>query len=904
MTFSNQKPLPRSFLFFVCCFLAVMLIFIDGDQLDSAYTSYLGKTITRIDFTGNKFISNNEMLDLIHARPGFILTKDIVNEDIKKIYAQGSFSNVRLLAKNYKKGVAIEFILDERSYIEEIEFKGLDELTEKEVKDAILFQEEDIYSENLISESIAILQLQYEEKGFFNASIKVKVEPTEDKKGLKVSFLIDEGEEIKVIKITILGTRVLDPSDVLDSMELEEDGFLDDGKFKEETFEKDKENILAFMREKGFLDAQLLESSWKIIWLDETKEERGIEVTIRVQEGDKYFFNGYDIEWDPKAINQNTKKPLFKEDQLYALFEYTESDIGDVYNDTKIKNDGGIINYLYSQEGYIFTRVQPIRTTIVLSEANIKKWRASTVQKKYAKEGIDYYSLDALEEILKENPQAAGRKYIHTKFVISEGDKGFIEQIIIKGNEKTQDKVIRREILVREGQLFNAILVQRSRERIFNLQFFKEVGIDVRPGSSERKLNLIIEVQEQPTGNISLGGGFGTQAGFTIFTELAENNLNGTGQRIAGKIDFGPNRAALSTSWTNPWLFDEPWNLTLSMSYSNITTSRNVPVIQLGIQNQNATVDYESFGVGGRVDHFFAINWGHYHGWYPGFSREKNPTSLVDDIVYLRVNQGWLFRNSVVNGIYYDTRDNTFNTTSGMRAEFQFTTTGSFLGGSDHYLRYEPKYQFYWWPLDFTFFGLFRKAALRRWRFVFEHRISMGFTQVTGPVYGSQTRAENPYIKSNAYYFFGGYETVRGWRPRGNDDRDHPPSWLRFGGSHRILFGSELRIPIEPSLIWFVFFFEGGALFHDLDNVVLDNNIIIGGTQYNQVRQTDLNKRNLRPDYFKYSWGFGIRIQIPILPIRFYLAKKVIWDTNIGFFRELHPDEGFVFEFGIADRRF
>ena len=880
--------------FFLLNAIFLLVLFQQGDQLHSRYTDYIGLKIIRIDFTGNNFVSDSDLYDLIDSRLGIPLNKGMLNEDIKKIYTHGAFTRVHLEARRYKGGVALNFVLAERSYVNEIEFKGLNNLTEKEINEIILVKRDEVYNEKLISESISLMRSKYEEEGLFNASIKAKIEPIQDDTTLRVIFLIDEGEEIEIIKIEVLGTEILDPEDIIDSMELEEEGFFGDGTFNEDKFEKDKVNILNFIRENGFLDAELIDATWKIVWADEEKVERGINITIKIKEGEQYFFNGYDIEWDRQYINKDTKKPLYEKKQFFNFFEYDDNDTGDIYDDTKVKRDQGAINELYSQQGYIFTQVVPKRTRIILNEKEIKKWEGSKIQKENLKKGKDYFNLGSLKRILREEPEARGRKYIHTKFVIREGDKGYVENIIIKGHEKTQEKVIRREVLIEENQLFNAFLVQRSRENIFNLGFFKQVNIDVRPGSSERKLNLIFDVEEQPTGNISLGGGYGTQSGFTIFSELAENNLNGTGQRVSGKVDFGPLRTSLSTEWREPWLFDVPWSLTLFAYYNN-------DVRQAGaiIEGREATYQIKSIGFGAELGHRFAIFWGHFHRWSPVFLRYSDPSSLVGDRIFLLANQGWRFKNRLINGIYYDNRDNIFNTTSGMRAEFRWTLTGSILGGGDHYMQYEPSYRFYWWPFDLTFFGLFRKRILRRWRFVFEHRFSMGFTQATSRVYGSQDRTENPYVEPDDYYFLGGYETLRGWR---SDAQNYPLAW-RDWSSHRMLFGTEFRIPLEPTIIWFVFFFDAGALFEDVRNVLLDDQIDNQGL-IQSVRNTALRHNNINFSYFRYSWGFGIRIQIPVLPIRLYLAKKLVWDPASRFFKVDPGDRGFQFEFGIGDRRF
>lgn len=163
----------------------------------------------------------------------------------------------------------------------------------------------------------------------------------------------------------------------------------------------------------------------------------------------------------------------------------------------------------------------------------------------------------------------------------------------------------------------------RANASSHNLQFFKEVNVDARPGSSKGKMNLVIDVREQPTGTISLGGGYGTNTGFSIFTEVAENNLNGTGQRISGRVEFGPLRTALEASWTEPWLFDTPWSLTLTGFYVRRRVLSGS--ISIATNDESATYNLDTVGTTIGIGHRFWINWGHYHRYSPPV---QSPTTL------------------------------------------------------------------------------------------------------------------------------------------------------------------------------------------------------------------------------------------------------------------------------------
>lgn len=865
---------------------------------------FIGKKIKKIEFKGNVNVSRDTLYqDIIQMKEGQVLTVPLLNGDMKAVFGEGSFAYARIEGEDLDGGVAITIHVQERPRVKEIAFLGLDELSSTDVQQAIPLKEDDIFTERKVADSIQRILGKYREKGLFNASVRVRKSEIDPKKNtLGITFVVDEGEHIKIAKINLLGVTKADPEDVLAVMELEEDGFIADGTFKNETFEKDKNSILDFYKNQGFLDAELEDARYDYRWKNpKTQEERVIVVTYKVKEGDQYFYNGYDLAWDERFLNPTTKKQLFARDKVEEFFEYTNSDIGAVLDNGKFARDRGIVNYLYSQEGYIYARVQPERTIISLTKESIAEKKNSPQQKEAEKEGKDYYNLKRLTSLLENNPELKGKKFVHTKFVIAEGDKGYIESIIIKGNKKTLDKVIRRELIIHEGELFNSELVQRSRERVHNLQFFKEVNVDARPGSSEGKMNLVIDVEEQPTGTISLGGGYGTNTGFSIFTEVAENNLNGTGQRVSGRVEFGPLRTALEASWTEPWLFDKPWSLSLSAFYIRRRVLSGS--INIATNDESATYDLDTLGVTIGIGHRFWVNWGHYHRYTPQLSIAGNASSMVDDSVFLLVQRGWQVKNTITNGIFYDNRDNIFNTTRGMRLEFSHDFVGNILGGQDHFMRYYPQVDYFWWMMDYTFFNLIRKNVLRRWRIVQEIRGSATFTQPTKPVWTNQQNADNPYVEIQDRLYIGGYESLRGWTLFDSFYGDTPAgaTW-RNGGSHRILFGSEIRIPVEPSLFWLVLFFDAGALYQNPSEYAFTSTTSAATIQaYNDAT---LNQRTFALSYFRYSWGFGFRLQIPILPLRIYLAKRLLWDDSLGWFRDHPSQQGFEFVFGIGDRRF
>ena len=870
------------------------------EKVFSQANRYLGKKITLIDFKGNEHVSTPELYAGIDLRPGDKLTNFKLNQALKTIYKNEYISDVRMEARNYKDGVAITIHIKERPIITKVVMKGVDEINEAELADVIPLKVNRIFNEQALVQSIRLMRIQYSSKGFYNVSIRYNTTKDPRKKnGVNIIFVIDEGEEIKVGKLNVIGNKNIDAEDIYKIMKLEEDSFFTEGNFDEKNFQLDQQSIPVYMKTLGYLDAELLDVKKEIRWKNKTEKiDRVLVITYKVKEGEKYYFNGYHLEWDQNNLNRATNKQLITEKQLRKLFEFGAFDLGNPLDYGKYMRDRGTISFQYSEKGYIFNRVIPKQTVIRLTPEEINKLEKSDTQVKFKKQGLDYFNIATLRKIYKSNPKKRGKKFMHIKLTIAEGARGYIENIIVKGNEKTKDKVIRREILVKPGELFNAELVQRSREKIYNLGYFSAVNLDTRPGSSEGKLNLIIHVEEQLTGQLSLGGGYGSLTGFSIFTEIGETNVRGSGQTIKGKFQFGLQEVGLDLSWTEPWMFDTPWALTLRGFYNQ--SRRFAPSLSLaGSSGLDSYYYFEQFGPEVQVGHKLGVDWVHYHRISPVFSQVKNPSSLVIDEIYLLENRGMQISNTLTNGIVYDNRDNKFNPTNGFFWHAKVAVTGGVFGGQDHYNRYSSMFEFYWWPFDYTFFNLIRKGVLRRWRAVFQHRFSVTYTQQTAPVYGSQDVYENPYVETFDKLYIGGYESLRGWLLY---DSLFPDAWNN-GGSHRVLYSTELRLPLEPSTAWLVIFFDAGAVFNELSQYYVDSST--PDSYIKQLEATEWNSKNVfSGSYYRYSWGFGLRIHLAVMPIRLFVGQRLLYDANAVTLKAPPAKEGFQFVFGIGDNRF
>ncbi|EQA36225.1 outer membrane protein, OMP85 family [Leptospira inadai serovar Lyme str. 10] len=954
---------------FIAVFFLTSSLFYSADitELLSKRSDYFGKTIKEVVFKGNRNTSDADIDSMLELKRGKQLTKGMVDRDLKTLFASGFFYFIDIQAEDVEGGVKIIVELKERPRVKEIEFVGADEVFPADLREKMPLKDNEVITPQKVSKSRDVILQKYRDEGFFLAYVKAELGKPDPKTNLvKVRFVIDEGEEIPVAKINVYGNETIETSELLGLMDLKEEGLFEGGSFKESSFEKDKEVIQAYMRSKGYLDSELLRegTNWEIHWENpEKKDRRVIIVNIKLYEGQVYYFNGYSVAHDMTLDNEgrpvflNKEKnppetpkdklsPLFTVDEIEKVMDYSVKDVGEIFDETVFMRDRSSVNELYGAKGHIFAQVIPRRKIISLDEESLQYYencysRKTDLERKICEDEYKQLNIRKLREVFVKKTALRGRKFVHVDFTVRENNLAKIENVIIKGNKKTQDKVIRRELLFKPGDLFDSTKVNRSRERIHNLGYFKEVNFNMRPGSDDSKMNIVIEVLEQPTGTVSMGGGYGTITGFTIFTEVGENNLNGTGQKISGRIEFGPYRRSFQISWTEPWLNDTPWSLSLSLFYFSrtiflgststiaISDSTTAPV------TENATYDNNGLGVTMGIAHRVFTNWTHFHRYTPAFYSYSNPTALVSDAVLANVRQGWQFRSQISNGISFDIRDNVFAPTRGYDILLQVDNVGQYLGGSSHFDQYRITAEYYHTWFDFTFGGLIRNNSLRRWRVVQEFRTSDMFTFQRSPKYGHQDPVQDPYIRPQDLLIIGGYESLRGWY---YNDPKFPTDW-RSGAQHRILFDSEIRIPIEPSLLWLVVFLDGGALYEQVNRFTgvkkdyvtnydknkqaqiladpvgwyLQNNFNLSNGKKADVTYDDLNNparlvlssQNVAMDRMRYSWGIGLRIQIPVLPLRIYFAQKIRPTGNFWApFERYEDDRAFQFVFGIGDYRF
>ena len=274
-----------------------------------------------------------------------------------------------------------------------------------------------------------------------------------------------------------------------------------------------------------------------------------------------------------------------------------------------------------------------------------------------------------------------------------------------------------------------------------------------------------------------------------------------------------------------------------------------------------------------------------------------NATGNASDDVFDSVDDGVQQKRTQSFYFYRDSKDNYLNPTRGWRIGSSVSFTGgNVLGGDDHFIKLSPEFTVYYSPFHLPF--------LKSHPCVFELRANATF--LVPPMFRSRLEDKYPYannewLEIDDRLTIGGPETIRAWDYY---DYDFPDSWRYVGLYHRILYGLEFRVPIHPQMLWLAFFFDAGSLWSDsywekqLDEDYQDEvQTDLASGELHRIDEFFDNDVNLMK-YFRYSYGFGFRIQIPMMPLRFWFGRKMIYDDG---FKTVSD---FTFQFAIGDMRF
>lgn len=623
-----------------------------------------GYKVRKIIFEGVSRQAENLIREVLTIKEDEEINFDKVIELSKDIYRLSIFYDFRVeynIVDKDKKLVDIYIVGKEASIIDEVKIIGNKSINSDDLKELLYVQKGDYVSEYKVLASIFAIKQKYREEGLLDVSINHYFSQEGNKTIL--TFDIEEGPRSIVKSIKFEGISNVSEGDLKGIMDTKEEvkfiGIpINKGSFDPDKFSKDVDKIKYFYQTKGFVDAKVLETNLVISNVYDSKNsliEKHIFITIKVEEGEKYYFGD---------VNIITKTDVFTKDEILKKFPLLK---GDVFAQDQIDRWIYNVSRMYWDRGYIFARV----------DKNIVKDKDT--------------------------------KFINLEVSIYEGEIGHIGNILVAGNTYTKTYVIERELEVKEGEIFTVSKLQRSIERLNMTQYFEKVEWEVKEGESEGIMDLIFKVKEGRTGIISLSAGYGSVSGFTMGGSISHVNLFGTGKKIQGKVDVGQNQQGISLTFTEPYLFNSLFSLSTSIYFYN-TLVQNIYVDNDNDntpENTNGTYWQTKLGlginVGRRIGSYYNVGVG--YSIYSTITHDKNFQNAYDESVreelsLTYVSNWWeiykgKLKSSLSLSFSFDSRNSPLVPSKGVNGGIYLDYVGHLIGGFFEFIKISSSFSFY-----------------------------------------------------------------------------------------------------------------------------------------------------------------------------------------------------------------
>jgi outer membrane protein insertion porin family len=557
---------------------------------------------------GHRRVQEAVILSRVQTRIGAPFSPSQLSDDLRAIFALGFFDDVQAKVEDFEGGVKVTLVVMERPFVRDVEFVGNKKIPTSELQDQIDIKLGSVYNPVEVRKAQDKLRDHYEQAGYF----EVKVTPeTERLSGgdVKVIYTIDEGRRINIDRIVINGNQGLSASQIKKALATQErEYFILRGTLQRQKLDQDVERILALYNDHGYIQARV---DGYDIAVD--REKARVTVTFSVVEGPQYRVGQIHLQG----------VTLFPDEEVRRLVRLKP---GDVYSRTKLRESVGAIADLYSSIGRAAVDVVP---------------RSEPV------------------------PAAAT---VNLTFDIVEGPEVYVERINISGNTRSQDKILRREIPMAEGDLFTLQKLQRARQRLINLGYFETVEASTAPGSDRNRIIVNINVTERPTGIFSVGGGFSSVDNLIGTIDLSQRNFLGRGWEATLRIRIGGTTQQGIISFTEPWLFDRP----LSAGFDIFNLRR--------VYDE---YDYDSLGGGLRMSHPFAEYW----RWHTGYRLTRDEVSDVVEGASpeLQAEEGVRVTSQISGALTRDSRDNVLTPSRGGHTSLSLEFAG--LGGDSQFIK-------------------------------------------------------------------------------------------------------------------------------------------------------------------------------------------------------------------------
>ena len=701
------------------------------------FTSHLSAQIIKtIKYEGMLHISEPVALRMLEFDKGDDVDSRMINDAIKKYFKQGYFNDIWV---ELEEG-DLTFYFKEKAIISQIDLKGWKE-SEDDIKETVIqIKKGSLYDEKRLEAAKKRIIAALNQEGKIDSVVEIQKEYLENG-SIKVTFVVNEGEEISIEKLQYSGVIGVDSDDfdsVISNKEREFMGWFwgqNDGKMSLADLEYDNLRIRDFYMQNGYLDAKIEHPFVRVNFDNYTAD-----MSYQIEEGEAYTITAVSIHQATEVIDHEKIK------EIITLKK------GDIFNIKTFRDDSQKIKTLIADKSYAFVQVVP----------DLKKNKKD----------------HTVEVVFKINP----------------GTKVKIRNVVISGNTRTLDRVIRRELYLGPGDMYSLTDLKDSRNSLGRLGFFDGNTIEEKRINNST-MDLIVKVKEAPTGNIQIGGGYGSYGGILISLGVNDRNIWGSGVNVGVKAEKSETTTSYSFNISNNRLNDSDFSGNFSIYHS-----------QYEYNDYTTLSDGISLGVGHRFSR-------HISG-YMGYGFSQNNYEFGDDF----------------NATYYDATGSYFEeySKSGLTISAKWDDT------DDYYLPRE----------GFTLSQSFEKTGLGADANYFKSRTSFGkFIGLEDYVgfdaifrYKARFNAviDNGYIPLAEKFYMGGIGSVRGYESYSLSptvkDNDAIDGFRRVGGTQTFSNNLELSLPLVPKAkMRIVAFVDWGVISDSYSNNLLTNNISRAG---------------------------------------------------------------------------
>ena len=713
-----------------------------------------------IKITGNLRVEDDGIRLHLKSRPGEPFDPATVEQDVKAIYRMGFFDDVQ--AELSPDGV-LTYAVKEKPFIREVKIQGASQVGKDKIESAFGVGARTILDRTKVADGVDKVRKLYSEQGYVNAAVDHSV-TVEASNQAVITLDITEGSRQLIKRVLFEGNKNFGDGELKDLIATKE------------------EWIFSFITNRGVLDRDMLTNDVAILSnhyndhgyvehkIDEPvilRARDGLEVVFRIHEGPQYRVGKVEIGGE---LIQDGRQML----------KSVKLTTGQIFRGSRLRDDVTTLSDMYSNKGFAFVQVDPV------TKVNEKQ------------------------------------KIVDVALVITKGPPVYFNRVLVAGNNKTRDKVVRRELLANEQDLYSGTKVTQSRNALHRTGYFEDVQVTTKKTDQPDTLDLLVDVKEGPTGTFQVGGGYSSGDGFLFNANISEKNLMGRGQGISGNFSIGSSRQDFILSANDPYFNDSK--------------------VALGIDAFNTTREYEDFDerkLGFGINTSYPLK----ELSLPFFGRVKSEGNKGSDVLasndaltvwdYMRggvsydltrekiggisssaspsiiAEEGTSLTSSVTPNVSYDSRDHFFAPTEGTKSAFSIKMAG--LGGDSRFIKSDISGRWHYPLLKDPKWG-------GNWVLALGGQLGYG----VGLADRNSGQKDLPLFER---YFLGGINSVRGFAERSigtrapsNCDENgvNCKSTEVIGGEKALVLNTELLFPImEQYGIRGVAFFDMGNAFGD-----------------------------------------------------------------------------------------